>query len=325
MTTPSIDILAHLPLGIMIADARGRAIWINESGKALLEACGGVIQFAPETGKAEYRLEKNGQIIEVGVFSSDGNTIYYLKDVTKSAHAEAMAKPEGKYPDIKGMAADIAHEIRNPLGSIELYASLLKRGMKKEKDIRRIDQIICAVKAVNARISNLLLAGKAWEASLVDLNVHDILKDILLHSEEAMERDMIFLSLKMADARPVIEGDRDMLRQIFLSLILTALQSLPESSRLEIETLHIPEPPLIEVHFRAAGGDFLERISGTETNAGIGLAIIHHIMSMHRATVRITQNTRDCTSLVLSFPLLNVAKYLDLQEDHEKTTHPCGG
>jgi signal transduction histidine kinase len=102
---------------------------------------------------------------------------------------------------------------------------------------------------------------------------------------------------------PLIEGNPDMLRQIFLSLILIALQSLPLSSRLDIETTHIQKPPLIEIHFRAAGREFLDRVSGTNENAGMGLAIIHHIMSMHHGSVRIEQSNSEHTAFILSFPL----------------------
>ena len=156
------------------------------------------------------------------------------------------------------LAANIAHEIRNPLGSIELFASLLKRGLKKEKDIRRVDQIISAVKTVNSKISRLILFSQTCEFPPDYVNIHDILKEILLYSEQVIDRDMIYLSIRTADMEPLIEGNPDMLRQIFLSLILIALQSLPLSSRLDIETIHIPKPSLIEVHFRAAGREFLD-------------------------------------------------------------------
>jgi two-component system nitrogen regulation sensor histidine kinase GlnL/two-component system sensor histidine kinase FlrB len=102
---------------------------------------------------------------------------------------------------------------------------------------------------------------------------------------------------------PFIEGNPEMLRQIFSSLILIALQSLPLSSRLDIETIHIPKPPLIEIHFRAAGREFLDRVSGTNENVGMGLAIIHHIMNMHRGSVRIEQTNEENTAFILSFPL----------------------
>jgi signal transduction histidine kinase len=200
-------------------------------------------------------------------------------------------------------AASIAHEIRNPLGSIELFACLLKKGLKKEKDIRRIDQIISSVKAVNNEVSRLILLSQAWESLPGLVNIHDILREIMLYSEQVIDRETIYLSLRTVDMEPLVEGNLDMIRQIFLSLILIALQSLPLSGRLDILTIHIPTPPSVEIHFRAAGREFLGRVSGTEASAGMGLAITHHIMTMHHGSVRIEQDSEGNTSFILSFPL----------------------
>ncbi|MBA4397631.1 MAG: hypothetical protein C0394_09670, partial [Syntrophus sp. (in: bacteria)] len=170
--------------------------------------------------------------------------------------------------------------------------------------VRRVDQIISSVKAVNGKISRLVLFSQTYEFPPDYVNIHDILKEILHYSEQVIDRDMICLSIQTADMAPFIEGNTEMLRQIFLSLILIALQSLPGSGRLDIETIHVPEPPCIDVHFRAAGRDFLERVSGKDANAGMGLAIIHHIMNMHLGSVRIEQGEGEKTAFILSFPLV---------------------
>lgn len=303
MTDQSIDILDHLPLGIVIADREGNTVLINSAGKSLLAACGGSVPAPPEGKSREYRVDQNGRTIEITVSPVEDRSLITLKDVTKSSRMEATEKRREKYAAMGELAANIAHEIRNPLGSIELFASLLKRGLKKETDLRHVDQIISSVKAVNSKISRLILFSQTCEFPPDYVNIHDILKDIMHYSEQVIDRDMIYLSIQTAEVAPFIEGNPEMLRQIFSSLILIALQSLPLSSRLDIETIHIPKPPLIEIHFRAAGREFLDRVSGTNENVGMGLAIIHHIMNMHRGSVRIEQTSEDKTAFILSFPL----------------------
>ncbi|MFH1081220.1 MAG: histidine kinase dimerization/phospho-acceptor domain-containing protein [Pseudomonadota bacterium] len=304
MTDQAIDILNHLSLGIVLADVDGNAVLVNKAGKSMLAACGGSVPAPPETRLHEYRVDQNGRTIEITVSPVENNALFTLKDVTKSIRMEALEKRREKYAAMGELSADIAHEIRNPLGSIELIASLLKRELKKKKDIRRVDQIISSVKAVNSKISRLVLFSQTCEFPPDYVNIHDILEEILHYSEQVIDRDMIYLSIRTADMTPFIEGNPDMLRQIFLSLILIALQSLPGSSRLDIETVYIQETSFIEVHFRAAGRDFLARVSGTDANAGMGLAIIHHIMNIHRGSVRIEQSSRENTAFILSFPLI---------------------
>ena len=303
MTDPAIDILDSLPIGVVLINGEGQTSPVNDIGKALLAACGGNIPDPPEGNMREYQVDQDGRMIEITISPGQNYTIFTLKDVTRSRRMESLGKRREKYSALGELAANIAHEIRNPLGGIELFASLLKRKLKKGDDIRHVDQIISSIKTVNSKISRLILFSQSWESPPDFVNINDILKEILLYSEQVIDRDMIYLSYRLADMEPFIEGNRNMLHQIFLSLILIALQSLPASSRLDIETVHIKEPSSIEVHFRAVGQEFLDRVSGTNVNAGMGLAIIHHIMNMHRGSVRIEQMIGDNTDFILSFPL----------------------
>jgi nitrogen-specific signal transduction histidine kinase len=303
MTNPTIDILDRLPFGIVMADGNGNPLLVNRTAQSLLALCEGRIPVPPELTSQEYRVDWSGRTIEISASPLENNVLFTLKDVTKSSRMEVLEKRREKYAAMGEAAASIAHEIRNPLGSIELFACLLKKGLKKEKDIRRIDQIISSVKAVNNEVSRLILFSQAWESLPGLVNIHDILREIMLYSEQVIDRETIYLSLRTADMEPLVEGNLDMIRQIFLSLILIALQSLPLSGRLDILTIHIPTPPSVEIHFRAAGREFLGRVSGTEASAGMGLAITHHIMTMHHGSVRIEQDSEGNTSFILSFPL----------------------
>jgi signal transduction histidine kinase len=303
MTHSAMHILDALPFGVVVADGAGNTILANRVGKSLLALCDGRIPAPDDPISQEYRVDWNGQKIEITLSPLEDDILFTLKDVTQSSRMAALEKRREKYAAMGELAANIAHEIRNPLGSIELFASLLKRGLKKEKDLRRINQIIASVKTVNSKVSQLILSSHTWESPADALNLHDILKEIMLYSEKVIDLDMIYLSMRTATMEPLIEGNPDMIRQIFLSLILVALQSLPPSGRLDIETLFIPTPPSVEVRFRAAGREFLDRVSGTEAGAGMGLAIIHHIMTLHSGSVRIEQDPDENTTFILSFPL----------------------
>ena len=68
----------------------------------------------------------------------------------------ALERNKEKYTVMGELSADMAHEIRNPLGSIELLASLLKKESKRKKDINRANQIIAAVKTMENKISQLI-------------------------------------------------------------------------------------------------------------------------------------------------------------------------
>jgi len=318
MTDPFVDILDHLPVGIVMTDSHGAILMANRTAESLLKVCGGSIPAPPALNQQEYRVDHDGCTIEISLSAFQNKNLFTLKDITKIRQLEALEKRREQYAVMGEMAAHIAHEIRNPLGSIELFASLLRRGRNNEKDIRHIDQIIAAVKNVNSKISRLIMSSQCWDSPVSDVNIHDILRDIMLYSEQVIDQGMIYLTFRPADVDPFVEGNRDMIRQIFLSLIIIALQSPSLSERLDIETIAVPSLPAIEVHFRARSRDFLERVTGAEGSAGMGLAIMHHIMNMHRGSLRIEKCNQDDTSFILSFPLMTGNNLLPLKENHEE-------
>lgn len=103
-------------------------------------------------------LEVTGSPIKAG--GRKMGTVFILRDITRIEKLESMAKRSEKFAALGEMAANIAHEIRNPLGSIELYASLLLKELKGDREKDRISRIISSVKKMDNKISNLLLFTK---------------------------------------------------------------------------------------------------------------------------------------------------------------------
>jgi len=130
------------------------------------------------------RLTYKDRIMEItGSFiKSGGKTVgkvFILRDITRIEKLESMAKRSEKFTALGEMAANIAHEIRNPLGSIELYASLLMKELKSVKDQNRISRIISSVKKMDNKISNLLLFTKNRNLILQKSPLHHFLNEII--------------------------------------------------------------------------------------------------------------------------------------------------
>jgi signal transduction histidine kinase len=247
-------------------------------------------------------------------------TVFLLRDVTRIEKLEEMAKRTEKFAAMGEMAANIAHEIRNPLGSIELFASLLIKDLKEKKDRDRISQIITSVKNMDNKISNLLLFTRNTYPVPGMVNVHDILKEIHVFSEQIFIQGNIVFALRYADVEPVIEGDAEMLKQVFFNLILNALQAMPEGGRLSIETkcsrangnVKTNAPSSIEIKFSDDGRGIAEEhmskifdpfFSTREGGSGLGLAIVHNIVDMHRGSINVERGERGGTIFTILLPL----------------------
>jgi K+-sensing histidine kinase KdpD len=167
---------------------------------------------------------------------------------------------------------------------------------------------------VENAISNLIHRSKKDQLPVAYVNIHDLLKEILLFSEKIIDGGAVFLSAKYADVEPVIECNADMMKQVFLHLILNAL---PGAGCLDIITHYIEERQAIEIHFiEKSGADpdnirsgIFHRLSHVKEDYwGLGLAIVHNIVNMCHGSMRVEYREKVGAAFVLSFPLLTVRR-----------------
>lgn len=336
IVTPYLHIFESIPLGIVLIDLNGHIQTINRYAKTILNVADThigdkTIQNLLEpfhisdllhdaqlgkTGCAKLCL--NGRVMEIFaapmIVKNDrtNETLIAIRDITEMEKTLEAEKKNEKHLFLSELSADIAHEIRNPLGSIELLASLFKKESKREKDINRANQIIAAVKTVENAIANLIHRNQKDRLPVTYVNVHDLLKEITLFSEKVIDGGAVFLSIIYADVEPVIECNAGMMKQVFLYLIINALTG---SGQLSIVTIYIKEYNNIEIHFietnRSDAKDnrtgIFDRPSYTKEDPwGLGMAIVHNIVNMYHGWIRVEYRESVGTELVLTFPLVSV-------------------
>lgn len=329
----ALAILDGIPLGIIVTDGQGAIQRVNAKAAELLSQTGlaaarRIQELFPAgapwenppspAGPGEiglYRVALGERRVELSVAplaaGGDGGFVFSLRDMTEAERQLALEKRSETTAALEKWAAQMAHEIRNPLGSIELYASLLKKELKRKKDGARADQIMAAARSVERKLSELILAGKAIPAE--EVNLHGVLEDIMLFSERISDRESVYLSVRYADVQPVIECNAGLIRQVFLNLILKALQTIQEPGRLEIVTRYLPECRTIEVHFIDSSPAALEGVRmplfGPPTprsrggSAGLDLAIVHNIVNLYGGSIRIERVGGVGTAFIIAFPV----------------------
>mgnify|MGYP001165934359 FL=1 len=337
-TNPYVQIFESIPLGVVVVDLHGHIQTMNRYAKTILNITDTPVKNEPihtllsplpianpfqdehvgETGGTKIR--RDGKVLEITVTRMKGEkeeppkAVITLRDVTEMEKIQAVEKNNEKYALISELSADIAHEIRNPLGSIELLASLLKKESNREKDVSRANQIMAAVSNMENAISNLIHRSKKDQLPVTYVNIHDLLKEILLFSEKIIDGGAVFLSARYADVEPVIECNADMMKQVFLHLILNAL---PGAGCLDIITHYVEEPRSIEIHFiekcvsdpqNIRSGIFDRLSRAKEDHWGLGLAIVHNIVNMYHGCMRFEYREEVGAAFVLSFPLLPVRR-----------------
>jgi signal transduction histidine kinase len=216
------------------------------------------------------------------------------------------------------MAAGLAHEIRNPLGSIKGAAQyLLPEGESLGPAKEFLSIIVDEVNRLNNVVSQFLDYARPYRGDQEPLDVNDVVKKTvqLLQQETDTVPGRYELALNLADELPPVRADAEQLRQVFLNLGLNALQAMPQGGKLVVSSgvrrgARRGEPAsFLEVRFRDTGcgiapGDlknlFIPFYTTKEKGTGLGLPISQRIIENHGGTIEVrSQQGKGATFTVL--------------------------
>ena len=245
-------------------------------------------------------------------------TVLSLTDITRMQNLEKQANRTGRLAAMGEMAVRIAHEIRNPLGSIELFATMLMDDLAEFEDLKALaEHISSGVKSINNIVSNLLLFIRSdQQMDQLVFDIHEALKDSLFFAGHLFDaQDSIEVVTDFSNENLLIQGDLELLKQVFLNLILNAIQAMPAGGQLHISSHKINGPQgghWAEVHLADTGCGItqadLQKIfdpffTTRKRGTGLGLTIVHNIIKMHGGSIDVTSSAAAGTQCVLSLPL----------------------
>jgi len=246
----------------------------------------------------------------------DGSgSAWVIYDITETLKLEKQARLNEKNAAMLEMAARIAHEVRNPLGSIELFSSLLQRHVQGGKPREWVGQIIGAVENIDRKIESLLRYVKTVEPLMEVLDVHEILRQVLLYSDCIADQGHVFLSVEYDTGTAAIRGNPAMLRRIFTGMVLNALKSITGEGRIHIRTQIDHDGQggsTVSIGFAdnrpGNPGDHIRRFFNPEEEderlAGFNFAVIRNIVTMHQGTLSAESGGDGTVSFRVVLPLV---------------------
>ncbi|MCL5024815.1 MAG: DUF3365 domain-containing protein [Nitrospirae bacterium] len=192
---------------------------------------------------SEYWEGGDGKIYYVHlypIFDEAGNVIkavQYVKDITDKKRIEEQMRRAEKLAALGQLSAGIAHEINNPVGGIRLcFSNLMTTGMDGETRKMHIDVINSGLTRIQDIVSQLLDFSKRSALSVAPVPLGRLIENVLKLTEYLTSEKEIRIVRKLGDV-PEVMADRNKMEQVFLNIILNAVQAMDgKSGVLTIET-----------------------------------------------------------------------------------------
>jgi len=242
-----------------------------------------------------------------------------LKDMqTQLVHAEKMSA-------IGQLAAGVAHEIRNPLNIIEGARYYLSTYMVNHENAETVGEYLDYIKQeidrTNRLIDSLLKFSKAEPPYFEKVDINAVLDNVVILVRKQLSDNNVNLSTKLDPGIPMIMADPNQLWQVFINIILNAIQAMPKGGSLVVETSlgysdSGPAPSRnVCITFEDTGvgiaKEDITRIfdpffTKKDMGTGLGLSIAYKIIEKHSGRIIVSSEKEKGTVFTIELPANNL-------------------
>jgi len=337
-------ILENLPCGVMVLTPQLELHYANDIARRLLASASAasdsagpipgslrrllrqIISSAPGAER-EWVLGEAKDPVFISVtcalipqtFESRQELVFILRDITEQKRLEEEREVSRRMRALAEMTALLAHEIRNPLGSLELFAGLIKDATREDEEVSQwMVHLQAGLRALSATVNNVLHFYSQAPLETVPVNLVKLLTGTIEFLQPlALQRGMaiIWNAPEGSDAEIAISADQHRLQQVFFNITINALKAMSAGGTVtvRVNAERRAGRRWVRVTFADQGAgipaDNLAKIfeAGFTTHRaspGLGLAVCKRVMSQHGGTLEASSVEGQGTTFTLSFPVL---------------------
>jgi signal transduction histidine kinase len=316
LTNPEAQRLAGIPTGdnLYLKNLSARMQEIMASAMAREDEC----EFSVESSDGLRWLSIRRSTMQIRPANSENGitaqAILILRDVTSRKEAEQQREVSRNMLALGEMSAVLAHEIRNPLGSMELWVGLLAKQPEVDEEARYcIGNLQAGVRSLSATVNNVLQFHGRGLVNQVRLKLSTVLQNGAAFIRPLAEQAGIKLTITPGPNDIEIAADPNGLQQVILNLAINAFRHTSMGGSLTISARRESDSSCAVVEFADSGKGIsdanLSRIfeagfSDSGQTPGLGLTICKRIVEQHQGAIRVTSQPGRGTTFILEFPIL---------------------
>ncbi|MCB2181296.1 MAG: PAS domain-containing protein [Desulfobulbaceae bacterium] len=235
-------------------------------------------------------------------------TVIVIRDMAEIRKMELQLELSRRLAALGKMAAGIAHEIRNPLGTLRGFAQFFGSQAKDDAAKEYSDLMISEVDRLNETVSALLQFSRPREPELQKVGI----QDLLVKASKLLESDFAAHGLDFVlhcDDNVVLQADPDLLLQVLLNLIKNSIAATPEDGKISVTASQSNKTLYLQIEDSGKGmtPEEQERMfdpfyTTKKTGTGLGLALSHQIVEQHHGNIEVKSSPGHGTTITIVLP-----------------------
>jgi len=344
-------VLESMTDGIVVADRAQKIILLNKSAERLLPFSGeahsdsllwesladrelqaffsSALRGQEKVSDREFTLENGStRILSISILPlvKSGRvqgSLVHIENVTEKRSKEARLRRAESLASLTTLAAGVAHEIKNPLGSMGIHLQLIQKkiaGKKRiePKDIAQYLGVINEeVDRLNRIVVDFLFAVKPMDTRLEDGSINQVIQGLLAFVRPELDQAGVRIESNLSPSVPTLRIDPRYIKQALLNLIKNAVAAMPEGGVLRIETRKSGEEVQLKLSDTGTGipEQIMDKIfdpyfTTKPFGTGLGLTIVFKIVKEHFGDVSVSSREGEGTTFTLSLPMPQKEKIL---------------
>lgn len=245
-----------------------------------------------------------------------GGFVIILRDNTTTREKQMREIESEKIEAVQSLAAGVAHEIGNPLNSLNIHLQVIERKIRKQAEPELAAELLDSLEITRNEIKRLdfivekfLSAVRPTKPNPETTDLNELLNEALNFIGAEVADRRIAITLDLTEELPLLQIDRDQLKQVFYNLIRNSAQAMGSDGELSIHTGYNDEDVFITFADNGPGldADQVSRVfepyyTTKKTGSGLGLMIVHRIVNEHGGEVQFQSRKGSGTKVTVYLP-----------------------
>jgi len=249
--------------------------------------------------------------INLSFFKNKKGGIVVFNDITERKRMEKEMERSERINRLGKLTLQIAHDLRNPLGTVSGLAQILTMSTKEDKGKKYGKEILKAANIINELIGDMLDFSKDQKLNIETFDYTAFLQEVLygFKNSENVKEKKAKIKINYEKGNYEIDADREKIRRIFSNLINNACDALGESGEIAVDLSEKNGNIITKVRDNGSGipedkkDEIFEPFVTSKANGtGLGLSIVHRIVTSHNGKIFVDSKEGEGTVFTVELP-----------------------